>query len=204
MSPLASCPVSISRTARRAALASDSGSGARDGLGSFCLDRVPGGLGVVAAPGRGGPPERPVGKLVHLPLGVLLEPVVMTALRARVAQAGPAARLIGGVVLEVGLGGGPPADGASAGRVPDLGQVPELDSGVMAAGFVSVVAGIGGDRVDGDDQVRAVSRGGQPPGAITAGGAIPAGRGESEPALARRWPRPGACAPALGLGPGAA
>ena len=48
-------------------------------------DGVAGGFGVVAAPGRGGPAECPVGKLVHLLPEVLLEPMVMTALRARIA-----------------------------------------------------------------------------------------------------------------------
>jgi hypothetical protein len=40
---------------------------------------IPGWLGHVLAAGRGGPPERPVGKLVHVPLGVLLDPVVVSA-----------------------------------------------------------------------------------------------------------------------------
>ena len=66
-----------------------------------------------------------------MPLGVLLEPMVMTALRAGVAEARPAARFVRRVVLEVGLGGGPTADRAGAGGVPDLGQVPELDPGIM-------------------------------------------------------------------------
>ena len=130
----------------------------------YRLDRVAGGFGVVAAPGRCGPPEGPVGKLLDVPLGVLLEAMVMTALRTGVTQARPAARLVRGVVLEVALGGGPAADGAGAGRVPDLGQVPELDPGIVAFGFEPVVAGVGGDRVDGDDQVRPGSRGAEPPG----------------------------------------
>jgi hypothetical protein len=45
-----------------------------------------------------------------------------------------------GVVLEVALGGGPPADGAGAGGVPDLGQVPEPDPGVVPPGLVPVLA----------------------------------------------------------------
>ncbi len=95
------------------------------------LDGVAGGFGVVAASGRCGPAEGPVGELVHLPPGVLLEPMIMTALRAGVAQAGPAARFIRGVVLQVALGGRPAADRAGAGGVPDLGQVPQLDPGIM-------------------------------------------------------------------------
>src|SRR5207245_5113703 len=45
------------------------------------LDRIPGGFGVVAAPGWGGPAERPVGELVDGPAGLLLEPMVVPALR---------------------------------------------------------------------------------------------------------------------------
>ena len=151
-------------------------------------DGIAGGFGVVAAPGRCGPAKRPVRKLVHLPPGVLLEPVIVTTLRAGVAQTGPAACLVRHVVLEVALGGRPPADRTGAGRVPDLGQVPELDPRIMTVGFVPVVAGVGGDRVDGEDQVRAGPRGGQPPGAVPAGRPVPAGRGEGEPGPARRWP----------------
>ena len=167
------------------------------------LDRIPGGFGVVGAAGRGGPAEGAVGKLVDLPLGVLLEPMVVTALRAGVTQARAAARFVGGVVLEVGLGGGPAADGAGAGGVPDLGQVPELDPGIVAVGFVPVVAGVGGQRVQGDDQVRPAARGAQPPGAVPAGRPVPAGRGEGEPGLSWRA-RPGAFPVALGFGAGAA
>ena len=117
---------------------------------------------------------------------MLLEPVVVAAFGAGVAQAGPAACFVRGVVLEVALGGGPPADGAGAGGVPDLGQVPQPDPGIVAAGFVPVVAGVGGDRVDRDDQVRSGSGGAQPPGAIAVGRAVPAGRGEGEPGFSWR------------------
>src|SRR5689334_13412456 len=105
----------------------------------------------------------------------------MTALRAGVAKTRPAARFICRVVLDVALGGGPPADGAGAGRVPDLGQVPELDPGIMPAGFEPVLTRVGGDRVDGDDQVRAVSRGAEPPGTVPAGRPVPPDRGKGEP-----------------------
>jgi hypothetical protein len=88
------------------------------------LDGVPGGFGGVGAAGRGGPPEGAVGELVHFPSGVLLEPVVVPALRAGVTQTGTAACFVRGVVLVVALGGGAAADGAGAGAVPDLGQVP--------------------------------------------------------------------------------
>jgi hypothetical protein len=68
--------------------------------------------------------EGPVGELVHFPPGVLFEPVVMTALRAGVTKTGSPACFVRGVVLVVALGGGAAADGAGAGSVPDLGQVP--------------------------------------------------------------------------------
>src|SRR6516165_9289819 len=55
--------------------------------------------------------------------------MVMPAFGPAITQAGPPARLVRGVVLEVALGGGPPADGAGAGGVPDLGQVPQLHAG---------------------------------------------------------------------------
>src|SRR5439155_20205115 len=125
------------------------------------------------------------------------------ALRARVAQAGPPARLIRGVVLEIAGPGGPPAYGAGAGSVPDLGQVPQPDPGVVAAGLVLVLARVGVQGVDRDDQVRPAAGGGQPPGAVSAGWPVPAGRGEREPGPARRA-GPGAFPGALRLGPGAA
>ena len=128
------------------------------------LDGVAGGFGGVGAPGWGGPPEGAVGKLVHCPFGVLLEAVVVAAFGAGVAEARASACLIRDVVLVVALGGGAAADGAGAGGVPDLGQVPQRDPGIVAAGLVPVVAGVGGDRVDRDDQVRSGSGGAQPPG----------------------------------------
>ena len=127
----------------------------------------------------------------------------MTTLRAAVTQAGASACLVGDVVLEVSLGGGPAADRAGAGGVPDLGQVPQLDPGIVAAAFEPVLAGVGGQRVDGDDQVRAVSRGAQPPGAVPAGRPVPAGRGEGEPGFSRRA-RACAVPLVLGFGPGTA
>ena len=144
------------------------------------------------------------------PAGVLLEPVIVPAFRAGVAQAGPAAGFVGGVVLEVGLAGGPAADRPGAGGVPDLGQVPELDPGIVASGLEPVVAVLGGDRVQGDDQVGPVSGGGQPPGAVAAGRAVRPGGGEREPGpvpvpgpagAGRSW---SGAFRVLGFGPGAA
>ena len=113
---------------------------------------------------------------------MLLEAVVVAAFGAGVAEAAATAGLVGGVVLVVALGGGPPADRAGAGGVPDLGQVPELDSGVVGPAFMLVVAGVGGDRVDRDDQVPAGSGGTQSPGAISAPWRpVPTGGSEAEP-----------------------
>ena len=70
------------------------------------LDGVAGGFGVVAASGWGGPAECPVGELIDGPSGLLFQPVVMSALRAAITQAGPSARLVRHVVLVVTLGGG--------------------------------------------------------------------------------------------------
>ena len=166
-------------------------------------DGVAGRLGDVGPPRWGGPPEGAVGELVYFPLGVLLEAMVVAALRAGVTETGASARFVRGVVLQVALGGGAAADGAGAGGVPDLGQVPQLDPGIVASGFVPVIAGVGGDRVDRDDQVRSGSGGAQPPGAIAAGRAVSAVRGEGEPVFSWRAGA-GAFPVTLGLGAGAA
>ena len=163
-------------------------------------DGVPGGFGGVGPPGRGDPAEGAVGKLVHSPPGVLLEPVVVAALGAGVAQARAAACFVRGVVLVVALGGGATADGAGAGSVPDLGQVPQPGPGIVAAGLIPVVAGVGGDRVDRDDQVRSGSGGAQPPCAVPARRAVPAGGSEGEP----RRSGAGALPVTPGFGAGAA
>ena len=118
------------------------------------LDGVPGRLGGVGPPGRGGPSECSVRELLDLPLWVLFELVVVAAFRAGVAQACASARLVRGVVLEVALGGGPPAHRAGAGGVPDLGQVPEPDPGIVASGPEPMVARVGGYRIKSDRQAR--------------------------------------------------
>src|SRR2546423_77808 len=88
------------------------------------LYRVARRFGGVLPPGRGGPPERPVGKLVDVPAGVLLEPVVVPTFRAAVAQARPSACFVGGVMFEITPLGWPAAARPGTGRVPDLSQVP--------------------------------------------------------------------------------
>src|SRR5260370_40145968 len=111
--------------------------------------------------------------MLDLPPRVFLEPVVVTAGRIARAQAGPAAGLERRVVLKIALGGRTPAGRAGAGGVPDLGQVPQPGPGVVAGGLEPVVAVLGGDRVDDDQQVRLPwDAGGQPPGPVAAGRAV--------------------------------
>src|SRR5271170_4861100 len=86
------------------------------------------------------------------------------------------------VMFEITLLRGTPAGRAGAGGMPDLGQVPELDPRVVAGGFEPVVAGIGGDRVDADEQVGlAGDPGAQPPFAVSAGWSVLSCGGEGEP-----------------------
>src|SRR6185312_11940985 len=98
-------------------------------------DRVSRWFGRVPPPGRSGPAERPVGKLVDRPARVLLEPVITPALRVAVAHAGTSACFVRGVVLEVALDGGPATPRSGAGRVPDLGQMPQPAPGIMTPGL---------------------------------------------------------------------
>src|SRR6185437_3207394 len=134
---------------------------------------------------------------------MLFEPMVVPTLWPAVTETRSSACFVRSVVLEVGLGGRPPADGAGAGSVPDLGQVPQLDPGIVAAGFVAVVAGVGVQGFQGDDQVRPLAGGAQPPGAVAAGRPVPASRGEREPGVPGRAGS-GAFPVGPGFGPGAA
>jgi hypothetical protein len=84
------------------------------------------------------------------------------------------------IVLEVDAGGGPSAAGAGAGGVPDLGQVPEHDPGIVAPGLPPVVTVPGRQRPDLDEQV--LLPGGEPPGSVPAGRPAVIGGGEGE-----RW-----------------
>ena len=148
------------------------------GLGS---DGVSGGFGGVLAASGGGPADEGGGELVDFPAWVLLEPVVVAAFGAAVAQAGFPACLERDVVFEVALPGGAAADGAGAGVVPDAGEVPELDAGVVPGGGEPVVAGVGGEGVEADQQVAvAGDAGGEPPGSVAARRTLVAGAGEGE------------------------
>ena len=105
----------------------------------------------------------------------------MPAFRARVTKTRPAARFVGDVVLEVALARGPAADRAGAGGVPDLGQVPEPDPGLVAGGPEPVITGLGAEGIELDDQVRPVPGGAQPPGPVPARRPLPPRGGETEP-----------------------
>src|ERR1700722_7681058 len=107
------------------------------------LHRVPGRLGDVLPSRRRGPPHVSAGELFGVPPRVLFHPVVGPALRPAVTQARPATGLIRNVVLEVTSISRTPAAGSGAGRVPDLGQVPEHHPGIMAPGFPAVIAAPG-------------------------------------------------------------
>ena len=64
----------------------------------------------------------------------------------------PAALGVGLGVLEICVAGAACAGGEGALAVADLDEVAELVAGLVAGGFVPVVAVIGGDRVDVDDE----------------------------------------------------
>ncbi len=133
--------------------------------------------------------------------------MVVPTFRAAVAQAAPAAGLVRGVVVEVALRSRPAAPGPGAGCVPDLGQVPQLDPGIMALGLEPVIALLRGDRIEGDQQVRAASGEAKSPGAIPARRAGLPGSGEGEPRPVpgpAGWRRSRPFPVALGFGPGAA
>src|SRR5579859_4850474 len=104
------------------------------------LDGVPGRFVGVLPSRRAGPPDLAASELLDLPAGALLHAMVVTTFGAAVAQAGAPACLVGGIVFEVALGGGPSAGRGGTGRVPDLGQVPERDARIVAAGLVPVIA----------------------------------------------------------------
>src|ERR1700733_12183206 len=61
---------------------------------------VAGGFGGVLAAGRAGPAEGARGELLDFPPRILLEPVLMPALRTRITQTRPASGLERDVVLE--------------------------------------------------------------------------------------------------------
>ena len=108
-------------------------------------DRVAGWFGGVGRPDGVVHRKVPSGSWSTFHLRCCLTRWSRQTLRSGVTQARSSARLKGDVVLEVAGGGRSPADGAGAGGVPDLGQVAELDAGVVALGLKPVVAVLGGD-----------------------------------------------------------
>src|ERR1700683_77885 len=117
-------------------------------------DGVPGWFGGVLPSAGHGPSDGTVSQALGFPSLMLLQPVVVPALRIPITQTCPPSGLIRHAVLEVARRRQPPASRPGAAGVPDLGQVPEQYAGVMPAGLVSVVAGVGVDRHEADDQVR--------------------------------------------------
>ena len=136
------------------------------------LYRVAGGFGGADAAGRGGPPEGAVGELIRFPSRILFEPVVAAAFRTAITQARSPARLVRDIMLEIAGGSRSAADRAGAGGVPDLGQVPQLDAGVVTLGLEPVVAVLGGNGVEGDHEVWSFSSDPQPPDPIPARRAV--------------------------------
>jgi len=185
-------------------------------------DRVARRFGDVLASGWRGPPDVAAGQMLSLPPRILFHPVVESALRVPITQTRTATGLIRGAMFEVAVFGRAAAPRPGTRGVPDLGQVPQLDPGVMPGGLPPVVAVPGGDRLDVHDQAALPGYpGGQPPAAIAARWSGLGGRGEGEPGRAgagrvagriratrRAWPaRPAAGAgavAALRFGPGAA
>src|SRR5438105_11438299 len=134
------------------------------------LDRVASWFGGVLASGGCGPGEGPVEVLVHFPFRVLLEPVVMPALRAPVTYTGSAACLVRDVMVEIASCRGPPAGRGGACGVPDLRQVAQHDARIVTRCLISMVTILGGERPDADDERALAGRSGvQPPGPVAAG-----------------------------------
>jgi hypothetical protein len=126
----------------------------------------------------------PGGQLLDRPARILFDPVVTAALRVAVAQAGPAAGLVGDVVLEIAAGRRSAAAGSGTRGVPDLGQVPQHDPRIMAPGLVPVVTILAGQRLDLDQQVPLPGDpGAEPPCPVSSRRTRTVGGGEGE-----RWP----------------
>jgi hypothetical protein len=75
-------------------------------------------------------------------------------------------------MFEISLSRGSATGGSGTGRVPDLGQVPQLDARVVAFGLVAMITLVDGDRIERDDQVRPLSPRPQPPAAVSARRAV--------------------------------
>ena len=87
-------------------------------------------------------------------------------------------------MFEITSGRGSSAARPSTGRVPDLGQVPEHDPGIMTPGLPPVITLSGRQRPDLDQHLPLP--GGEPPRPVPAGRSGVIGGGEGEPWAARR------------------
>jgi len=80
-----------------------------------------------------------------------------------VAQTRSAACLVRDVMFEITIASRSAAGRSGTDGVPDLAQVPQLDSGFVAPGLEAMVAVMGGDRIQGDQQIsRSAGSGVQP------------------------------------------
>ena len=155
-------------------------------------DGVAGGFGVLAAPGRGGPAEGAVGELIDGPPGLLLEPVVVRHFGPPLHRQVRPPASYGMLCSKSHWLAGRRQTGLVqvACRIWDRcrsltpGSWPRAGAGARSPGV---------EGVDRDDQVGPAAGDAQPPGAVPAGRAVPAGGGEGEPGPARRRPGPGAC-----------
>ena len=100
------------------------------------------------AAGRGGPVQEAGFWLLQPPAFGLFTSVMVAAEWGQVAFAGPATLVIRSGVVEVALGGRPPAAGRGAGRIAGPDQMPELPARLVARLLVAVVAGVLGQWVE--------------------------------------------------------
>src|SRR5580658_1211171 len=140
----------------------------------------------------------------------------MPALRTPITLTRSATSLIRGIMLEITAGRRPPARRTRTRRVPDLRQVPQLDTRIMPRGLKPVLTRIDRDRIDLDNQIRLPGHArAEPPGPVPAGRPVAAGGSEGEPGgIPARpagrvrgipfLPGTGALGVVLGFGPGAA
>src|SRR5260370_13744250 len=131
------------------------------------LDGIAGRLGHILPPRRRGPPHVSAGQLLGVPPRVLFHTVVEPALCPAIAHTCSTTSLVWHIVLEITSYCGSSAARSGTPRVPDLGQVPSHDSGIVAPVMPPVIPVPGGQRPDLDQQV--LLPGGEPPGAISAG-----------------------------------
>jgi hypothetical protein len=104
----------------------------------------------VAAPGGRAPGQHARAGLLQRPAPGLFHSVMAPAQRGEVAQASPAAQVVGHGVVQVTTGGWAPAARVAAGRLAYLDQVAQARRRPVAGCFASVVAGETAQRGDGE------------------------------------------------------